>query len=171
MTLDDWEAFALESHSWDPKGKARAIYLEQNDVLLMPPGLPLVHSVLTLDTCLQEGGMLWDERALLSTLENIFWIAKHRLATNEAYPHQLRDVIDELKMLVSGNLPRFANDLPVDDFIDRFKQSIQKLRSLQCRCTSVCGVRCLCNKDGRRCTLACGKLKRGAQCLKDCGGV
>lgn len=139
--------------------------------LLMPPGLPLVHSVLTLDTCLQEGGMLWDERALLSALENIFWIARHRRATNEAYPHQLRDVIDELEMLVSGNLPRFTNDLPVDDFNDRFKQSIQKLRSMQCRCTSVCVVRCACKKDGRRCTLACGKHRGGGECFKDRGGV
>ncbi len=87
------EAFALESHSWDPKGKARAIHLKQNSVLSMPPGLPLVHSVLTLDTCLQESGMLWDELALLSALETILWIAIHRLAMNEAYPHQLRDAI------------------------------------------------------------------------------
>ncbi|KAK4896854.1 hypothetical protein LTR49_028087 [Elasticomyces elasticus] len=115
MTPQDWTNFARESHRWDPDGKARAIYLEPNDVLLMPPGVPLVHAVLTLETCLQEGGMLWDERVILSTLKNLFWIGQHQQATNEAWPHQLLDIINELQTLVSSDLQRFAGELSPDD--------------------------------------------------------
>ncbi|KAK5677999.1 hypothetical protein LTR17_027687, partial [Elasticomyces elasticus] len=130
MVPEDWTDFARESHCWNPNGKARAIYLETNDVLLMPPGVPLVHAVLTLETCLQEGGMLWDERAVLSILKNLFWIGQHQRATNEAWPHQLRDIIDELQSLVSSDLQRFAGDLSPDKFHEQFERVMDKLRSL-----------------------------------------
>ncbi|KAK3613867.1 hypothetical protein LTR56_027626, partial [Elasticomyces elasticus] len=84
----------------------------------MPPDMLLVHAVLTLETCLQEGGTFWDERAILAILENILWIAQHQRATNEAYPHQLRDIIDELQALVSPDRQRFAGDLSPDKFYE-----------------------------------------------------
>ncbi|KAK4909465.1 hypothetical protein LTR49_021744 [Elasticomyces elasticus] len=170
MTPQDWTNFARESHRWNPDGKARAIYLEPNDVLLMPPGIPLVHAVLTLETCLQEGGMLWDERVILSTLKNLFWIGQLQQATNEAWPHQLLDIINELQALVSSDLQRFAGDVSPDEFHEQFEHLIGKLRSLQCRC-GPCGGDCPCLKDERRCTLACRGHEQDRSCLNDWSGA
>ncbi|KAK3615362.1 hypothetical protein LTR56_026637 [Elasticomyces elasticus] len=41
----EWEAFKHEGDSWFPGGRERLIVLEEDDVLLRPPGLRVVHGV------------------------------------------------------------------------------------------------------------------------------
>ncbi|OQN95702.1 hypothetical protein B0A48_18450 [Cryoendolithus antarcticus] len=97
MTSADWEKFAEIGDSWDPSGRGRAILLEANDVLFMPPGVKVTHAVLTLDPSLMQGGMLWDDLNLDAILEGLHWIGLHQHATNEAMAWQLGEVLDELR--------------------------------------------------------------------------
>nr|OQO32494.1 hypothetical protein B0A51_00903 [Rachicladosporium sp. CCFEE 5018] len=97
MTSADWEKFAEIGDSWDPAGRGRAILLEANDVLFMPPGVKVTHAVLTLDPSLMQGGMLWDDLNLDAILEGLHWIGLPQHATNEAMAWQLGEVLDELR--------------------------------------------------------------------------
>ncbi|KAK6421566.1 hypothetical protein LTR95_016798, partial [Oleoguttula sp. CCFEE 5521] len=97
MTSADWEKFAEIGDSWDPAGRGRAILLEANDVLWMPPGVKVIHAVLTLDPSLMQGGMLRDDLNLDAILEGLHWIGLHQHATNEAMAWQLGEVLDELR--------------------------------------------------------------------------
>jgi hypothetical protein len=60
-----WDSFTMSGCNWDPSGKQRLLLLEQDDVLLLPPGLRVVHAVHSPVNCLMEGGMLWDKRNIV----------------------------------------------------------------------------------------------------------
>ncbi|KAK3615393.1 hypothetical protein LTR56_026618, partial [Elasticomyces elasticus] len=69
----EWEAFKNEDGNWLPGGRERLIVLEEDDVLLIPPGLRVVHAVHSPVSCLMEGGILWDELSVLETLRSVAW--------------------------------------------------------------------------------------------------
>jgi hypothetical protein len=71
--------------------------LEKNDVLLMPPGLRVLHAVFTLEDSLMEGGMMWDEYNIPQLLDELLWVGQNQSCTNEAIAYQLPGIIDSLK--------------------------------------------------------------------------
>lgn len=160
MTEEDWADLSLNGPVWDPKGKARAIILEPGDVFLMPPGIKVVHTVLTLETCLMTGGMLWDELTILPTLRDILWVYKNQSATNEAIPYQFREVLDVLE--------RRLPSLSTDENMSEVRQAIFNLRALGCQCMP-CNGACPCYVGERRCTPLCHQhtLETLPQCMTD----
>lgn len=71
MQNEDWAAFGREEASWNPGTKSRAIILRPGDVFFMPPGARVIHAVLTLETSLMDGGMVWDDETLLPLLRTL----------------------------------------------------------------------------------------------------
>ncbi|KAM0724098.1 hypothetical protein Q7P37_000278 [Cladosporium fusiforme] len=111
MSEQDWDDFAQAGPSWSPAGKGRAIILEKDDLLLMPPGLRVLHAVLTLEPSLMEGGMLWDERNNPALLDELLWVAQHQICTNEALAYQLPSIIDTLESWVREQNLRLSESL------------------------------------------------------------
>jgi hypothetical protein len=58
MSGKDWHDFTQEGPNWSPAKKGRVVVLEKDDVLLMPPGMRVLHTAFTLEPSLMEGGML-----------------------------------------------------------------------------------------------------------------
>lgn len=149
MTEEDWTAFGKDGSMWGPQGKSRAIILQQGDVLFMPPGLRVIHAVQTLDTCLMNGGMLWDDRAVAPLLRVLRWVELHQDATNEAIPFQLGDIIFELERRLERS-PHSMNER------SEIFEAIQQLRDLGCSCRHPCKDSvCSCYLQRRRCTPLC----------------
>ena len=94
---------------WDGD-KARAILVQPGDTFLMPPGLLLVHAVLTLALCLMQGGMLWDSLNILAILKNIHWIIRNQNSTNEPVPYQLSDILCALSTQISAGRVEIKSD-------------------------------------------------------------
>lgn len=149
MTDQDWVDFSRAGSSWNPGTKSRAIILGPGDVFFMPPGTRVIHAVLTLETCLMDGGMLWDDLTLLPLLRTLHWIGRNQNATNEALPLQLGDVLNQLERVlgqaVSGS--RFGD-------IAGLLEAIRDLRDLGCKC-ELCDEICPCSREDRRCTPLC----------------
>ncbi|KAF2108871.1 hypothetical protein BDV96DRAFT_586839 [Lophiotrema nucula] len=151
-----WDTFAMSGWNWVPNGKQRLLLLEQDDVLLLPPGLRVVHAVHSPVNCLMEGGMLWDELNIVQTLESIRWICKNQATTNEAIAYQLPDIIRELEKLVKEQPNRFRGSVPKVTFLRKFDEAVSSLRDLGCDCPQQdCDERCECRQEGRRCTAWC----------------
>lgn len=73
---DELEASCPEDDSWLPQDKERLVILQQDDVLLMPPGLYQVHAVYSPETFLTSVGALWDKLNILAILESLLWIGQ-----------------------------------------------------------------------------------------------
>lgn len=157
MTDQDWVDFSKAGSSWNPGTKSRAIILGPGDVFFMPPGTRIIHAVLTLETCLMDGGMLWDEMTLLPLLQTIYWIGRNQKVTNEALPFQARDVLNQLEKVLGRKTDssRFGNTAGL------FKM-IRDLRSLGCEC-ELCDETCPCSREDRRCTPLCNDHLMGTE--------
>jgi hypothetical protein len=149
MTDQDWVDFSKAGSSWNLGTKPRALILGPGDVFFMPPGTRVIHAVLTLETCLMDGGMLWDDLTLLPLLETIHWIGRNQNATNEALPFQLGGVLSQLGMA----LDQVAGSSRFGDTAGLLKV-IRDLRSLGCEC-ELCDETCSCSREDRRCTPLC----------------
>jgi hypothetical protein len=157
MSDIDWDDFAQHGERWAPSGKGRVIILEKDDVLLMPPGLRVLHTVFTLETSLMEGGMLWDEYNIPNLLDELFWVAQNQTCTNEAIAYQLPSIIDSLEIWVQENGVRLSTIGNNADYVTSAKQGMRKLQSLGCRCSRRCNKNsgCRCSTQERRCTVWC----------------
>ncbi|OLN86229.1 hypothetical protein CCHL11_04130 [Colletotrichum chlorophyti] len=95
----DWRRFSREGRDWSPRGQGRLIVLEQDDVLLMPPGLRAIRATFAPEPCLVEGGMLWDECAIPEILEGLLWVANNRAYTHDTIhmAFQLFPLIDAME--------------------------------------------------------------------------
>jgi hypothetical protein len=152
----EWDAFAKSGCDWHPNGKQRLLLLEQDDVLLLPPGLRVVHAVHSPINCLMEGGMLWDELSIIQTLESICWICKNQATTDEAVPYQLYDIIVELEKYVKEQPDRFRGTVPKTTFLRMFDEAVSSLKDTGCNCSQQdCDQSCECQQEGRRCTTWC----------------
>lgn len=152
----EWDAFAKSGCTWDPNGKQRLVLLEQDDVLLLPPGLRVVHAVHSPINCLMEGGMLWDELNIIQTLESVRWICKNQATTDEAIPYQLHDIIVELEKYVKEQPDRFRGKVPRATFLRMFDDTVSSLKDMGCDCSQQgCDQSCECQQEGRRCTAWC----------------
>nr|OQO32687.1 hypothetical protein B0A51_00065 [Rachicladosporium sp. CCFEE 5018] len=68
---DVWGKYIDHPQGWSPDGNSRAILLEPDDVLILPPGLRVIHAALALEPSLVQGGLLWDEHNMGPILESI----------------------------------------------------------------------------------------------------
>jgi hypothetical protein len=159
MSDGDWKDFAQHGEEWSPGVKGRVIILEKDDVLLMPPGLRVLHAVFTLETSLMEGGMLWDECNIPDLLDELLWVGENQSCTNEAIAYQLPGIIDSLENWIQEDDARFSAIENNSDYITRVKQGIRNLRSLGCECSRRCDKNsgCHCSTQRRRCTVWCSK--------------
>jgi hypothetical protein len=157
MTDQDWIDFSKAGPGWNPGKKSRAIILGPGDVFFMPPGTRVIHAVLTLETCLMDGGMLWDDVTLLPLLQSIYWIGRNQKATNEALPFQLGEVLNQLE----SGLDQVVGITRFGDAAGLLK-AIRDLRSLGCEC-DLCDDTCPCSQEGRRCTPLCNDHLMGTR--------
>ena len=109
MNDEDWDDFARDGACWSAAGKGRMIILEKDDVLLMPPGLRVLHAVFTLETSLMEGGMLWDEYNIPNLLHELLWVSQNRSCTNEAIAYQLPEIINCLEIWMQEEGARLSS--------------------------------------------------------------
>jgi hypothetical protein len=157
MDQDDWNGFAQEGCNWSPRGKARIVMLEKNDVLLMPPSVRTVHAVFTPEPSLMEGGMLWDESSIPEILQGLLWVACNQACTNEAIALQLPAIVDTLELWVAQKNARASPEPDNAAYWQDIKAGIAQLRGIGCVCRHDC-VRtksCHCRNGGRRCTAWC----------------
>ena len=158
MSEKDWHDFTQEGPSWSPADKGRVIVLEKDDVLLMPPGTRILHTVFTLEPSLMEGGMLWDERNIPSLLDELLWVSQNQICTNEAIAYQLPSIVDALEGWLQENLSQSSAIDSIPDYVACVQRGIRSLRDLGCKCANGCFVsRCQCTVQGRRCTAWCLK--------------
>lgn len=154
--LSEWDAFAEEGDKWVPNGKERLIILEEDDILLMPPGLQVLHAAHSPINCLMEGGILWDALTVLDILRSILWVCRNHVALKEVIPSQLPRTIDNLRQLVLGQPEKFCGDQSETAFLGTFESLIQALQELGCQCgPSSCGSACGCCRAGRYCSVWC----------------
>ncbi|KAK4903940.1 hypothetical protein LTR49_026517 [Elasticomyces elasticus] len=154
--VSEWEAFKNEGDNWLPGGRERLIVLEEDDVLLIPPGLRVVHAVHSPVSCLTEGGMLWDELSLLETLHSIAWTRENGVITNKDMDHQLPRIVSNLKRLVRARTDKFTATRSSTQFLEAIESVTQALEHSGCTCgPPSCGALCKCRKSGRRCVVWC----------------
>lgn len=163
MEDEDWAAFGKEGASWNPGTKSRAVILRPGDVFFMPPGARVVHAVLTLETSLMDGGMVWDDEALLPLLRTLHWIGEHQSATNEALPYQLAEVLNHLDSYLATEAAKRSHGNS-----DDICRAIRDLRDLGCQC-GVCEEACPCSRQNRRCTPLCSEhiVGTGKACFEE----
>lgn len=97
LNADDWKLSSREGREWSPQGKSRLIVLEQDDVLLMPPGLLASHANFVPRRCLAEGGMLWDECRIPEIIEGLLYRAQNQQCIDMPSAIELRALIDSLE--------------------------------------------------------------------------
>ncbi|KAK4889058.1 hypothetical protein LTR27_012096 [Elasticomyces elasticus] len=128
---DDLRRLAQSGDAYDPRGKGRIMIIEQDEVLLMPPGVNIAHAVLTLETSLMEGAMLWDESMVNDILKNIHWIAMHQQATNEPWPNQIQAVVSQLDRAVVHDTKRFIGKTGrLEDFMKLYEERSRAIHAL-----------------------------------------
>ncbi|GKT49824.1 uncharacterized protein ColSpa_10005 [Colletotrichum spaethianum] len=134
LDADDWQRFSQEGRDWSPRGQGRLIVLEQDDVLLMPPGLRAVRATFAPEPCLMEGGMLWDECSIPEILEGLLWVVDNRAYTDESirFAFQLISLIDALeKWLDDENyVGRPSSQATATERNQTVKVGIRSLRAL-----------------------------------------
>jgi hypothetical protein len=156
-----WDSFAMSRCDWDPNGKQRLVLLEQDDVLLLPPGLRVVHAVHSPVKCLMEGGMLWDERNIVQTLESIRQVCQEQASTDQSIASQLPEIVGELGELVKEQPDRFRGQVSKRDFLKTFEQAVSSLKDLSCGCYhQSCDNECVCVRARRHCTAWCAQHSR-----------
>ncbi|KXS97593.1 hypothetical protein AC578_5773 [Pseudocercospora eumusae] len=150
----DENAFNIRGDSWSPKGLERLILLEPDDVLLMPPGVPVVHAVHSPQPAVMAGGMLWDDLSIIPVLDLLFRVAEHQNTTNEAIAYQLPDILKSLEAVVKAETKRFCGSTTQKAFLAEFRSAVARIRSLGCDCAAI-GGHCPCFAAFRRCTSLC----------------
>ncbi|GAD93144.1 hypothetical protein MYCGRDRAFT_94991 [Paecilomyces variotii No. 5] len=131
MSSEDWETFASQGDEWLSRGRERLVVLEADDVLLIPPGLRIVHAVHYPSDCLIEGGMLWDSLSVLETLHLTVWAyGNHRFTAHEPLPTDLPLIIHRLQQLVSAQPEKFQGTRSSASFLAMFESAVEELQNL-----------------------------------------
>jgi hypothetical protein len=169
LSEDDLRRLARHGDNYNPRGKARTLMIEPDETLLMPAGSMIIHAVLTLETSLMEGGMLWDELSVNKILENMLWMAKNQQSTNEPWPNHIQALIKQLDRAVVSNTSRFIRGPQFEpEFLSEYEKRSCEMQALPCKCISRCGKLCQCRADGRRCTPECkAHAARELRCLQE----
>lgn len=163
--------FSEEGHAWIPKDPSRLklIVLHPRDVLIMPPGVTVIHAPLTINDCLMMGGMFWDRKYILDVLETMAWLIPNNHLTNEAIQFQLPIILSQLRRSFDANpgdfLPTTFHGIELDEAsfnkeLTRVLDGIRK--TITCGCASKCIAWCkLCKSED--CIHVCSCLNSAAQ--------
>jgi hypothetical protein len=149
--------FKKYGEQWRPTlgGKIPVIALVRGDTLIQPPGT--IHAPITLTNCKLTGGMAWREQDLKLTLKEWLFLADNEGCTNEPLPKQTQEIINYLQPWVRYKPERFGytwEELPM--FEDDCKRLVYLAAGGKgCRCSTACGGRCGCLKNGVRCGPEC----------------
>nr|POE53251.1 hypothetical protein CFP56_28473 [Quercus suber] len=130
----EWDNFASEGDEWLPHGKERLIVLEKGDVLLMPPGCPIVHAVHSPSGSLVEGGSLWDEHNMISTLQSVLEACGSQSANNKILNLPLARIMDNLRELVSTHPNKFQGSLDRANMLSIIDKTVLALRDTDYIC-------------------------------------
>ncbi|KAK3613785.1 hypothetical protein LTR56_023923 [Elasticomyces elasticus] len=114
----EWKAFMNDGDDWLPGGRERLVVLEEDDILLIPPGVRLVHATLSSVSCLTEGGMVWDELSTLETLCSIAWTRESGVMSNEDIAHLLPCMIPNLKRQIHARTDKIWGTQGSIQFLD-----------------------------------------------------
>ncbi|SMY21064.1 unnamed protein product [Zymoseptoria tritici ST99CH_1A5] len=168
----EWSRFASQQGGeWQPAGKQRLLFLEQDDVLLLPPGLKIVQAMYSSTTAVLEGGLLWDELGIMQTLGCISWALENGLSTSmqSVISSYLPRLVEELVALVTEQPDRFRCHLPQGQSLDDFMQHVSYIKSLGCSCDAFnCegSTMCPCERAGHSCTAWCTGHSAGSGCAR-----
>jgi hypothetical protein len=100
-TDEEMKNFGEYGTEWQPKvGSMKMILIEPGDTLLMLPGRPVVHSVLTIDDSVMIGGMMWPNSGVASVFKTLGYIIENWAVTNERIPRQLPEILNALRSLM-----------------------------------------------------------------------
>lgn len=132
MNASDWPDDGSFRNSWAPQGKQRFFILEQDDVLLIPPGLCVAHALHSPMNVLSDGGILWDSMNLVQTLDSMHWMLKRQGDQNGVWD-QLPQLLVELERLVNYQLDEFIGDRSKIEFVGALREAISQLQDLGTR--------------------------------------
>ncbi|KAK7178567.1 hypothetical protein PSPO01_15384 [Paraphaeosphaeria sporulosa] len=147
---DPWDeavqkAYAEDGLDWKPApATVQGILLRPGDTLIMRPGYPVIHAVLTIEDSFMTGGMIWPESSIAQVMTNIGYILQNSLSTNEDAPRQLPQVLNELETHVKAHLdatPSNAfytysqSDL---DSVQRLISLLKDKKLFHCECKNKC---------------------------------
>ncbi|PVI02289.1 hypothetical protein DM02DRAFT_589887 [Periconia macrospinosa] len=146
-TVLDWETLANMGRNWAPNGKQKFLVLEQDDVLLIPPGLRVAYAMHSPTNGVMEGGIFWDSLNVVEILHSAHWICKCGLAWDEPIAYRLPRFIAELEVLVKHQSDHFRGDRSESDFMRAFELAISKFADLG-SCGSLLDLEELCTFRG-----------------------
>ncbi|KAK3943771.1 hypothetical protein QBC46DRAFT_253323 [Diplogelasinospora grovesii] len=132
LDAGDWQRFSRDGRDWSPEGKSRLIVLEQDDVLLMPPGLLAVHANFVPRCCLAEGGMLWDECRIPEIIEGLLYIVKNQQCIDMPPGIELGALIDSLEAWLDADdyIYPSSHGSNTNEYDQAVRASIQSLREM-----------------------------------------
>ncbi|KAK3358793.1 hypothetical protein B0T25DRAFT_446964 [Lasiosphaeria hispida] len=91
-----------------PRGKLEFLVLEQDDVLLIPPGLPVVYAVHSPTNGVMEGGSFWDSLNVAHIMQSARWACECQVTGDEeAITRQLPRLVEELGELMRQQPEQF----------------------------------------------------------------
>jgi hypothetical protein len=77
-----------------PVGHLKLVLLSQGDILVMRPGYPIAHAVVTLNNSIIVRGMLWPNSNLSQLTASLAYVLKNGKTTNEHVPKHLPEYIE-----------------------------------------------------------------------------
>jgi hypothetical protein len=156
--------FQSKGVNWKPpKDTIQIMVLTPGDTLIMRPGYPIIHAVVTLEDSLMMGGMMWASDNIACTMENIMYIMSDPGTTNEAVPAQFPEFVDELEVFLNEQ-GRDTDDVDVKAV--RALKAAAKPR-LSCQCKKACHTKgngmCPCWSNGYAKRVGCTCWCHGEQ--------
>jgi hypothetical protein len=152
-TGEEKHAFARAGAHWKPPSQhVEMILLHPGDTLIMRPGHPVVHCVLTLDDSIARGGMIWSAVDMEKIVSNIDFIISRPMTTNEHIPRQLPDYLDLLEKYLCWERPSYLDaelekQMRRHQFTDGAKETVVAFirdlkgrKVLSCHCSPTCRV-------------------------------
>lgn len=132
LDAGDWQRFSRDGRDWSPEGKSRLIVLEQDDVLLMPPGLLAVHANFVPRRCLAEGGMLWDECRIPEIIEGLLYVVKNQQCIDMPPGIELGALIDSLEAWLDADdyIYPSSHGSNTNEYDQAVRASIKSLREM-----------------------------------------
>ncbi|KAI9725097.1 MAG: hypothetical protein M1828_003438 [Chrysothrix sp. TS-e1954] len=132
--ISEWESFASAGDKWLPLGRERLIVLEEDDVLLIPPGSRIVHAIHSPGDCLTEEGILWDSFTILETLRSVVWACENQTIAHELSSTDLSGIVQRLQQLVVAQPEKFQGNLDNASLLKMFRiarKALLRLSRLQ----------------------------------------
>jgi hypothetical protein len=140
--------FREQGELWMPVGRMKLVLLGPGDTLIMRPGYPIVHAVVTLDDSVMVGGMLWPQHGLFKLAGSLDYITSNPGTTNEYIPKQLPEYLDALDRLarsqvVEGGYARHPITITAQDTaaLESLKAKLRPKLSCTCEggfCLNTC---------------------------------